>query len=161
MQLEIHEQRWKESTQSANKDFTQQRYDTALVGYRQALIIAKALLEEAITGVSAPPVRLIPLFVISCHNMAECYQRLHEPVKQLDCLEQAHQRILALCQDQRCPASLRQQCLCDLPKTLMPLVECLREQQPNRVTETVNHAKAVATQLLPPGPATPNTPSVH
>lgn len=159
MQLHIHEQRWKDFTQSANDNFALQRYDAARVGYQHALAIAEALLEKGITTTSAP-VRLVPMYVVSYQNLAECYRCLNEPIKQRDCLEVVHRRLIGLCQDPDCPLALRQQCMCDLPKTLMPLVHCLREQQPDRVAETVAHAKAVAAALLP-GLATAKNLSFH
>jgi hypothetical protein len=143
----IREERWKVLTQTANEQFERGEHSAALANYLETLTIAETMLQDAKIDPSAIPV--IPIYVVSCHNLAEYSQCMKRSQECCAFLRRAHQTLLTLFQDQTCPQPLRQQCLCDLSKTLGALVRCLRKQRTQEITALIKETKDMVKQTLP------------
>ena len=82
---------WKILTEEANESFNEGNYEVALSGYLNALYRAEVLNSNFLDCVRLK-VPFVQLYVVSCNNLANCYQE----IKDLKNAEEMLQKVIYL-----------------------------------------------------------------
>lgn len=120
--LSSGDRRWKRFTEQGNKAYAQGDIPLALAAYTDALTEAERLFDAAGDwGSVAVPV----IFNISCHNLAELFERSGDAAKAEACYQMACDRLLETARCPSGPLELRIVCAQHLKHALAMLVQHL------------------------------------
>lgn len=86
---------WKKKTEKSNTYFDNEQYNTALEGYQEALLRAEILLVYR-NDAMALKIPFLQIYIISCNNLAEAYEKLKLPTKGVQVLEKVLHQLLFL-----------------------------------------------------------------
>lgn len=138
------DRRWKKLTAQANAAYAQGDIPLALATYTDALTEANHLFDTAIADNDAIPVPVI--FNISCHNLAELFEKSEEMAKAESYYQMAYDRLLTAA---RCPSGMlegRISCTQHLKHALAMFVQHLHRQGgcDERIGDIISRAHHVA-----------------
>ena len=119
----VGDRRWKQRTKQANRAYAQGDMALALAAYTDALTEAQRLFDCADTDHDMASVPVI--FNISCHNLAELFERSGDMSKAEACYQMACDRLLAAARSASEPLALRIGCAQHLRHALAMLVQHL------------------------------------
>jgi tetratricopeptide (TPR) repeat protein len=98
---EAHELQWQLYTKAGNQRMQAKLYHEAQQAYDRALVLAERLLEKARNKATHPDA--IHPYVVSCHNLADCYLTLGNAQQAEIILRQAFDRIIGMMTDEGSP----------------------------------------------------------
>ncbi len=102
---EACELQWQLYTKAGNQQMQANLYQEAQQTYQQAMKLAQLMLEEAKSNAIHPDA--IHPYVVSCHNLTDCWLNLNEFPQAEQAVRQAFDQVIQVMTNQSLPHSLR------------------------------------------------------
>ena len=142
--LDNGDRRWKRLTERGNEAYAQGDIPLARAYYADALTEADRLFDAALSSMGSLPVPVI--YNISCHNLAELFERSGSGKDAEAHYQKAYDRLLETAQSPTVPLGLRVSCVQHLKHALAVLVQHLRSSggPEDRIGDVISRAHNTA-----------------